>query len=124
MPRKLHTLPNQTKTKPNNNPPYIPPDEIKEEWAAYVELRKKLKKPLTDYAAKLSLAKLDKMAHGDYERQRKILNQSIMNGWQGLFELKDGYSNAGANSYKSGTPNKLNAQGGTSQAKGDTGEWL
>ena len=60
--------------------------ELAEALAAFAEHRKKLKKPMTDYAKKLLLNKLKKLAKTEQE-QIAILNQSIENGWQGVFPL-------------------------------------
>ena len=60
--------------------------ELAEALAAFEEHRKKLKKPMTDYAKKLLLKKLQKLAKTEQE-QIAILNQSIENGWQGVFPL-------------------------------------
>ena len=60
--------------------------ELAEALAAFAEHRKKLKKPMTDYAKKLLLNKLQKLAKTEQE-QIAILNQSIENGWQGVFAL-------------------------------------
>ena len=60
--------------------------ELAETLAAFSEHRKKLKKPMTDYAKKLLLNKLQKLAKTEQE-QIAILNQSIANGWQGVFPL-------------------------------------
>ena len=68
------------------------PSELSDMWSAFVEHRKKLKKPLTDYTKDLSFNKLMKLSGGDFETANKILEQSIENGWQGLFELKGGES--------------------------------
>jgi hypothetical protein len=42
---------------------------------------------MTDYAKKLLLSKLKKLGRTE-EEQIAILNQSIENGWQGIFALK------------------------------------
>ena len=60
--------------------------ELADALAAFAEHRKKLKKPMTDYAKKLLLKKLQKLAKTEQE-QIAILNQSIENGWQGVFPL-------------------------------------
>ena len=60
--------------------------ELAEALNAFAEHRKKLKKPMTDYAKKLLLKKLQKLAKTEQE-QIAILNQSIENGWQGVFAL-------------------------------------
>jgi hypothetical protein len=49
--------------------------------------RVRLKKPMTDRAIELLLIKLKSLANTE-EEQIEILNQSIENGWVGIFELK------------------------------------
>lgn len=56
---------------------------------SFIEFRKEIKSPMTDKAIKLMLGKLDKWASND-EEKIAILEQSIINGWQGVFELKGG----------------------------------
>jgi hypothetical protein len=51
-------------------------------------MRKSIKKPITERALELMLAKLDKLANND-QSKIEILNQSIMNSWQGIFPLKN-----------------------------------
>ena len=63
--------------------------ELAEALKAFAEHRKKLRKPMTDYAKKLLLGKLSKLAKTEQE-QIAILNQSIENGWQGVFPLDRG----------------------------------
>lgn len=59
------------------------------EWSAFVDTRKKMKKPLTPYAEKLLIGALSKLRdHGQDAKQ--VIEQSIMNSWQGLFPVKDG----------------------------------
>jgi hypothetical protein len=59
----------------------------------FVEFRKKIKKPMTDHAVELLREKLSKLADNDTDRIA-ILEQSIVNGWQGVFELKQDKSRA------------------------------
>lgn len=59
----------------------------------FIEMRKAIKKPLTDNALKLIFGKLNKLADND-ETKTEILNQSIMNGWQGVFELRNSVGGA------------------------------
>ena len=54
----------------------------------FVEFRKSIKKPMTDHAVDLLLQKLNGMTSYIPE-QIEIINQSIMNGWQGVFPLKN-----------------------------------
>ncbi len=51
-------------------------------------MRKAIKAAMTSNALKLMLSKLDKLSSGDKDKKFKILEQSIMNSWKGLFELK------------------------------------
>lgn len=60
-------------------------------------MRKQLKKPMTDKAVELMLKKLDGLSKGDEYTKIAILNQSIMNSWQGIFELKGDFKNGGDN---------------------------
>jgi hypothetical protein len=59
-----------------------------ESWDAWIEMRKKLKKAPTDHAIKLAIAKLTKMQAAGHA-PNDVLDQSTMNGWTGLFELKE-----------------------------------
>ena len=54
----------------------------------FEEMRKKLRKPLTDRAKELTLGKLEKLAPGNEALQVAILDQSVERGWQGVFPLK------------------------------------
>ena len=56
-------------------------------------MRKAIKKPLTERATKVLLGRLDKLANSDKELVIKILEQSILNNWQSVYELKDGVNN-------------------------------
>ncbi|WP_059050016.1 hypothetical protein [Paenibacillus senegalimassiliensis] len=63
---------------------------------SFYEYRKKSKKPMTDAAVKLLLKKLDDLASDD-DTKIDILNQSILNGWQGVFPIKDDLKNRRVN---------------------------
>lgn len=54
----------------------------------FVAHRKAIKKPLSVRGLELTLKNLDKLTGNDREKV-DILNQSIANGWQGVFALKD-----------------------------------
>lgn len=64
-----------------------------EAWNAFVDMRKKMKTPLTEYAKKLAIKELSKLA-GTTAQAEEILNQSILKCWRGLFPLP---SNVGHN---------------------------
>ena len=61
--------------------------ELLEALRGFVEMRKKIKAPLTEHAFSLLLKKLDGMGNTD-EEKAAIVNQSVMNSWKGLFPLK------------------------------------
>ena len=65
------------------------PEELQPVLRSFVEMRKKIKKPMTDYAFKLLLNKLEKLSNGFDGNKMLILNQSILNGWQDVYELKE-----------------------------------
>lgn len=72
-----------------NNNIYYPHDEVlNNAFTDYVDFRNKIKKPLTQRAVELAMNKLDSLSGGDNDLAVEILNQSILNGWQGLFPLK------------------------------------
>jgi hypothetical protein len=64
---------------------------------SFLVMRKQLKKPMTDKAIELLKSKLEKLAPADEQTQIEILEQSIMNNWQGVFPLKDSAKKEGAN---------------------------
>jgi uncharacterized protein YdaU (DUF1376 family) len=54
----------------------------------FIEMRKKMRKPLTDHALDLIKKELENLAPNNKPKQVHILNQSTMNGWLSVFELK------------------------------------
>lgn len=74
-----------------NEKKYYPNDEVLDKaFSDYVAMRKQIKKPMTDRAIELSMKRLDTLSGGDNDKAIKILEQSIIHSWQGLFELKEG----------------------------------
>ena len=68
-----------------NNKPLTPLEKTLDDFAKH---RKNLKKPMTEKAMELLIKKLDQLTKTDDEKIL-ILEQSIENGWQGIFELKN-----------------------------------
>lgn len=56
-------------------------------WRAFEEMRKKVRKPLTDYARKLAISKLEQIYREHGHHPSDVLEQSILNGWQGLWPV-------------------------------------
>lgn len=61
--------------------------ELKKTIAEFIQHRLNIKKPLTELALKKIFNQLNKWDYTDDECI-KCLNNSIMNGWQGIFEIK------------------------------------
>lgn len=67
-------------------PPWVPVDA----WIGYLDMRAKIRKPMTEYAVRLAIDKLWKFKEQGYD-PKSILEQSILNSWQGLFPVRDEY---------------------------------
>ena len=66
---------------------YSDDPELNKAILDFIEYRKKIKSPMTPRAIELLLSKLNKLSP-DKATQIKIINQSILNGWKGVFPLK------------------------------------
>lgn len=55
----------------------------------FIDMRNKIKKPLTVRALQLSVNEAYKLAGGDTGKMRAIVEQSVQRSWQGIFPLKD-----------------------------------
>lgn len=74
---------------------YFPDDEaLNQAFLDYLEMRKQIRKPMTDKAIELAIKKLEELSalpfsdSMDNDLAIQILNQSVMNSWQGLFPIK------------------------------------
>jgi len=65
------------------------PIHLREPITAFVEHRKKLKRPMTEKAIDLTIKKVQKLYPSNNDKQVACINQAIERGWQGVFELKD-----------------------------------
>lgn len=79
----------EIKEKKENKTPLVIPSHLLEIWPHYLEMRKLIKKPATENAQDGIIKDLEKLAPGNLENQVKIVQQSINNSWQGVFELKE-----------------------------------
>jgi hypothetical protein len=57
-------------------------------WQAFIEMRRKIKAPLTPYAEKLIMRELCKLKASGNDPQA-CLDQSIMLGWRDVFPVRD-----------------------------------
>lgn len=70
----------------------------------FIDMRKTIKKPFTENSFKLMLKKLDKIASSDLDKI-EILENSTLNCWQGIFELKNKKAPAGTSANKNNSVN-------------------
>ena len=98
------TITKETITKEKiNNPPFPPagkkqkfiaenfdlPEWVnREDWIGFCDMRKSIKKPLSERACKIALAKLEGFKTQG-ENISEVLKQSVFHNWQGLFKVKD-----------------------------------
>ncbi len=68
--------------------PELPDWLNKDIWHDFLEMRKRTKAPATDRAIILLINKLSELKSSGNDPD-KVLEQSIMNSWKGLFPLKD-----------------------------------
>lgn len=66
---------------------YTENEELRTALWEFIKMRKLIKKPMTDRALRSIMNKLDTLASTD-TKKIAILDQSIQNSWQGVFELR------------------------------------
>ena len=62
--------------------------DLQKKIIEFEEYRRKIKKPIKEASKELFLKKLTSLSKGNENDAIEILNTSIANGWQGIFELK------------------------------------
>lgn len=62
--------------------------KLKETLIAFIKMRKTIKKPMTTHALELLIKKLNKIT-SDIDKQIEMLDRSILNGWQDIYDKKD-----------------------------------
>ena len=88
----------------NTKKDFFPEDEkLNQAFADFVDIRKQIKAPMTDRAVGMAIKKLTELSGGNSDTAVKILEQSIMNSWKGLFPLKDNKTSA-QNKFNNFTP--------------------
>lgn len=60
-----------------------------ETWKDFEQMRKKIRKPLTDAARRLAIKKLVQLYREGHD-PKDVLEQSILNAWQGLWPICQG----------------------------------
>lgn len=64
------------------------PDDLALALEDFIEMRKKIKAPITPRGLELIIGKLNKLSNGDLKRSIEIVNQSVENSWKGVFPLR------------------------------------
>ena len=66
---------------------YTSDEDVKEAIKSFIDMRKTLKKPMTEKALQMMLTKLDGLASTKKDKI-DIINQSVLNSWQSVYPLK------------------------------------
>lgn len=87
--------------------------ELDAAFRDYADMRKKIRKPMTEKAVDLAMKKLEKLSCStqtgkmDSDMAVAILEQSILNSWQGLYPLKEPHDRAPGKKKESEISRKL-----------------
>lgn len=84
--KNVKNIKNKDREGSNGIPEWIP----KQIWADFKEYRIRKKAPLTERAIKGIISKLEKLKSGGNDPE-SVLEQTIVNGWTGIFEVKKDY---------------------------------
>lgn len=116
----LTNLPNQPKEEAGEKiGAFVLPEWIdKTIWDAFEEMRKKIKKPMTDHARELIVKKLESFKAKGHD-PTTVLNNSIEGDWQSVYEPKTGVQHGTGN--RSGN-NTQGSSGTGTKAFGNTGK--
>lgn len=63
------------------------PEELQDVMWAFIDMRKQMKSPMTEYALKLLIRKMMKLGNNNTNVCIEILEQSITNGWKSVYPL-------------------------------------
>lgn len=94
-------------------------EEFRETWQSWCDFKHSRKESFTEKGIEIWFKKLETLSSRDLSISIQIVNESIANNWQGIFELKNqkSYAASKPNSQKSTTP--YGAVGGVnSQGRG------
>lgn len=73
-------------------------NKLQDKIQEFVNYRKAKKKPILKESMEAFLKKLTKLGNGNEAAMIEILDNSIANGWQGIFELKQNGKQGNTNS--------------------------
>lgn len=68
----------------------ISDDELRNLYYEFIDMRKKIKSPITsERALKMLINKVNELEPKDISRQKKMLENAIVNNWKSVYPLKD-----------------------------------
>lgn len=67
----------------------ISDDSLRELYLEYIKMRKLIKSPMTDYALKLLINKVNQLEPDNIENQKLLLKTAIENNWKSVYPLKE-----------------------------------
>lgn len=65
------------------------PSELLESLDAFIEMRNKIKAPLTGEGLKRIISKVNKLSGGDMDIANEIIMQSVERSWRGIFPIRE-----------------------------------
>lgn len=68
--------------------------ELRAAWVGFIQMRQRIRAPLTDLALKLNIKKAFELAQDDPNKVLKIVNNSIAKGYRGVFSDDDRSKNS------------------------------
>lgn len=99
-------------------------EKFLETYSDFKNMRKNIKKPMTERAEKILLNKLKKLTDENNEELAiKILEQSILNNWQDIYPLKEENNANGSNGYKKSFQSKNDKHNQKTDRTNDGKNW-
>ena len=99
-------------------------EKFLETYSDFKNMRKDIKKPMTERAEKILLNKLKKLTDENNEELAiKILEQSILNNWQDIYPLKEVNDGNGSNGYKKSYQSKNDKHNQKTDRTNDGKNW-
>ena len=100
---------------------YTSNEELKATLVEFVKFRKSIKRVMTTHALELLIKKLDRFANDD-NTKIEILNESIMNGCNGIFPLKNNSTPINKNKGGFNNESRSNTSKNNEPSKGESKE--
>lgn len=72
-------------------------EDLKNLYYEFIKMRKLIKSPMTDRALTTLIDKVNTLEPSSVERQKQLLENSIVNNWKSVYPLKDNESKGGGN---------------------------